>query len=122
MLGPLGYNIGALLTTAILALYNTLGWAAVALVAAILPFMISLGMHKALVPYAVSSIASPGFDMLYLPASLAHNISEGGACLAVALKTKNEDRAPPRFPPVSPACSASPSLLCTVLPCSTRRL
>lgn len=91
MLGPLGYNIGALLTTAILALYNTLGWAAVALVAAILPFMISLGMHKALVPYAVSSIASPGFDMLYLPASLAHNISEGGACLAVALKTKNED-------------------------------
>ncbi len=90
-LGPLGYNIGALLTTAILWLYNTLGWLAVAIVAAILPFMISLGMHKALVPYAVSSISSPGFDMLYLPASLAHNISEGGACLAVALKTKNED-------------------------------
>lgn len=91
ILGPLGYNIGALLTTAILALYNTLGWLAVAIVAAILPFMISLGMHKALVPYAVTSISDPGFDMLYLPASLAHNISEGGACLAVALKTKNED-------------------------------
>lgn len=91
ILGPLGYNIGALLTTAILALYNTLGWLAVALVAAILPFMISLGMHKALVPYAVASISNPGFDMLYLPASLAHNISEGGACLAVAVKTKNED-------------------------------
>lgn len=91
VLGPLGYNIGTLLTSAILALYNTLGWAAVALVAAILPFMISLGMHKALVPYAVSSITSPGFDMLYLPASLAHNISEGGACLAVAVKTKNQD-------------------------------
>lgn len=91
ILGPLGYNIGALLTTVILALYNTLGWLAVAIVAAILPFMISLGMHKALVPYAVSSIASPGFDMLYLPASLAHNISEGGACLAVALKTKDEN-------------------------------
>lgn len=91
ILGPLGYNIGALLTTAILALYNTLGWLAVALVAAILPFMISLGMHKALVPYAVASISDPGFDMLYLPASLAHNISEGGACLAVALKTKDDN-------------------------------
>lgn len=89
VLGPLGYNLGALLTTAILALYNTLGWLAVAIVAAVLPFMISLGMHKALVPYAVSSISSPGFDMLYLPASLAHNISEGGACLAVAIKTKD---------------------------------
>ena len=91
LLGPLGYNIGSLLTAAILGLYNTLGWLAVALVAAILPFMISLGMHKALVPYAVASIADPGFDMLYLPASLAHNISEGGACLAVALKTKDEN-------------------------------
>lgn len=91
LLGPLGYNIGSLLTTAILALYNTLGWLAVAIVAGVLPFMISLGMHKALVPYAVSSLADPGFDMLYLPASLAHNISEGGACLAVAIKTKDEN-------------------------------
>lgn len=91
ILGPLGYNIGSLLTAAILALYNTLGWLAVALVAAILPFMVSMGMHKALVPYAVASIADPGFDMLYLPASLAHNISEGGACLAVAVKTKDEN-------------------------------
>lgn len=91
ILGPLGYNIGTLLTTVILALYNSLGWLAVALVAAILPFMISLGMHKALVPYAVASISDPGFDMLYLPASLAHNISEGGACLAVAIKTKDTD-------------------------------
>ncbi len=91
LLGPLGYNIGSLLTAAILALYNTMGWLAVAIVAAVLPFMISLGMHKALVPYAVSSLADPGFDMLYLPASLAHNISEGGACLAVAVKTKDEN-------------------------------
>ena len=91
LLGPLGYNIGSLLTAAILGLYNTLGWLAVALVAAILPYMVSLGMHKALVPYAVSSLADPGFDMLYLPASLAHNISEGSACLAVALKTKDEN-------------------------------
>ena len=50
VLGPLGYNIGALLTTVILALYNTLGWLAVALLAAVLPFMISMGMHKAHVP------------------------------------------------------------------------
>lgn len=91
VLGPLGYNLGTLITAAILALYNTLGWLAVAIVAAVLPFMISLGMHKALVPYGVSALSNPGFDMLYLPASLAHNISEGGACLAVAIKTKDEN-------------------------------
>ena len=43
-----------------------------ALLAAVLPFMISMGMHKALVPYAVASISDPGFEMLYMPASLAH--------------------------------------------------
>lgn len=91
VLGPLGYNIGSLLTTVILALYNTLGWLAVALLAAILPFMIAMGMHKALVPYAVASVTNPGYELLYMPASLAHNISEGGACLAVAVKTKDED-------------------------------
>ncbi|MGN0963392.1 MAG: PTS transporter subunit EIIC, partial [Clostridia bacterium] len=91
ILGPLGYNIGKLLTAAILALYSSLGWLAVALLAAILPIMISMGMHKALVPYAVGSISEMGEELLYLPASLAHNISEGGACFAVAFKTKDSD-------------------------------
>ena len=50
-----------------------------------------MGMHKALVPYAVTSITEMGEELLYMPASLAHNISEGGACFAVALKTKDEE-------------------------------
>ena len=91
ILGPLGYNIGQLLTTVILFLYDKLGWIAVAILAAILPFMIATGMHKALVPYAISSITEMGSELLYMPASLAHNISEGGACLAVAVKTKDTD-------------------------------
>lgn len=90
VLGPIGYNVGKLLTTVILFAYDKLGWLAVGLLAAILPFMISMGMHKALVPYAVTSITEMGEELLYMPASLAHNISEGGACFAVALKTKDE--------------------------------
>ena len=64
VLAPLGYNIGQLMTAAILFLYDKLGWIAVALLAAVLPFMISMGMHKALVPYAVSSIAEMGEELL----------------------------------------------------------
>lgn len=90
VLGPLGYNVGVLLTDAILFMYSTFGWIALAVLAAILPLMISMGMHKALVPYAVSSMSTAGFESLYLPASLGHNISESGACLAVALRTKDE--------------------------------
>lgn len=90
-LGPIGFNIGQLLTSGILWLYDKLGWLAVGLLASILPFMIAMGMHKALVPYAVTSISNMGEELLYMPASLAHNISESGACFGVALRTKDSN-------------------------------
>ena len=78
------YNIGTLLTTVILALYNTLGWLAVALLAAVLPFMISMWHAQGLwSPLRSCFYFDPGFEMLYMPVSLAHNISEGGACPAL---------------------------------------
>ncbi|WP_033794958.1 glucose PTS transporter subunit IIA, partial [Enterococcus faecium] len=46
--------------------------------------------HKAMIPYAVSSMSELGAELLYLPASLAHNISEAGACFAVSIKTKDK--------------------------------
>ena len=91
ILGPLGYNIGTLFTTVILALYGKLGFVALGLLAAILPFMIATGMHKALLPYAITTYGQLGYEALYMPASLAHNISESGACFAVALKSKDEN-------------------------------
>ena len=90
-LGPAGLWLGQILTAGMLALYKYVGWLGVGLVAAVLPLLISLGAHKAFIPYAVSSYSEMGYEILYLGASLAHNISEGGASLAVAVKTKNHD-------------------------------
>ena len=89
-LGPVGYNLGVIFTNVILTAYDYLGWIAIMLLAISLPFVISIGMHKALVPYVVNQIGSVGFDALYLPASLAHNIAESGACFGAALRTKDE--------------------------------
>ena len=89
-LGPLGYNLGVVFTSIIIAAYEHLGWVAVMLLAMSLPFVISVGMHKALVPYVVNQIGTVGYDVLYLPASLAHNISESGACFGVAIRSKDE--------------------------------
>lgn len=89
VLGPLGYTVGTGMSTVILAIFNTLGFVAVGLLAAILPFMIATGMHKAMIPYAVNSMSQFGKEVLYLPASLAHNIAESGASFAVALRTKD---------------------------------
>ncbi|MFV8814853.1 beta-glucoside-specific PTS transporter subunit IIABC [Aerococcus urinaeequi] len=88
-LGPLGYQVGEIISAIIMFLYENLGWVATGILAAILPFMVSTGMHKAMLPYAVSTMTAMGTELLYLPASLAHNISESGACFAVAIRTKD---------------------------------
>lgn len=90
-LGPLGYNAGVAFTSCLLALYGSVGWVVVAVLAAVLPFMTAVGMHKALLPYITATYVDPGYDMLNAPAKTAHNISECGACFAVALKSKNPD-------------------------------
>lgn len=91
LLGPLGFNIGSLLTAVILALHAKLGFVALAVLAMALPFFIAVGMHKALVPYAISTYSTVGCEALYLPASLAHNIAESGACFGVCCRTKNKE-------------------------------
>ncbi|MFB5763959.1 beta-glucoside-specific PTS transporter subunit IIABC [Paenibacillus medicaginis] len=90
ILGPLGYTLGEGFSSIILTLFDKVGWIAVALLAAVLPLMVSVGMHKALVPYVLTALGNTGKELLYLPASLAHNIAESGACFAVAVRTKDK--------------------------------
>ena len=88
-LGPLGYVVGQYFVNIILFLNTHLGWVATAILAGVLPFMVATGMHKPMIPYVVATFSSMGREALYLPASLAHNISESGACFAIALRTKD---------------------------------
>ena len=90
LLGPIGFTAGQGFTAIILAMFDKVGWVAVAILAAVLQFMVASGMHKAMVPYAVTTMGNLGKEALYLPASLAHNIAESGACFAVALRTKDK--------------------------------
>lgn len=90
VLGPIGFTFGQGLSAVILAIFDKVGWIAVALLATVLPLMVATGMHKAMVPYAVTTMSELGKEILYLPASLAHNIAESGACFAVAIRTKDK--------------------------------
>lgn len=90
ILGPLGFEVGTIFSAAIIWLYAHLGWVATGILGAVLPLMVVTGMHKAMIPYAVSSMSEMGAELLYLPASLAHNIAEAGACFAVSVRTKDQ--------------------------------
>jgi PTS system beta-glucosides-specific IIC component len=89
LLDPLGYQLGVLLTAALIALYGTFGWVAVMLLAGVLPLIISVGMHKAFIPPTIATMASAGRESIYLVATQAHNLSEAGATFAVALRTRS---------------------------------
>lgn len=91
VLSPLGFKMGEIFTNALLTLHDSFGWIIVAILGAILPFLTAAGMHKPLVPYATAAFASTGYDYINAPAKVAHNISEAGACFAVALKTKDKE-------------------------------
>ncbi|WP_238882004.1 beta-glucoside-specific PTS transporter subunit IIABC [Clostridium sp. YIM B02551] len=90
LLGPLGYNFGQGFASVILFIFAKFGWIAVAILAAFLPFMVTTGMHKAMIPYVVTSLGQSGKELIYNAASLAHNISEAGGCFAVAIRTKDK--------------------------------
>ena len=67
-----------------------MGPLAVGLLAGCMPFLVMTGMHHAVTPFMVQAIANPGYDVLFRPAYILHNMAEGGACLGVALRTKDK--------------------------------
>ncbi|MFT8349175.1 beta-glucoside-specific PTS transporter subunit IIABC [Clostridium saccharoperbutylacetonicum] len=90
VLGPIGYNFGQGFAGVILFVFGKFGWIAVAVLAAFLPFMVVTGMHKAMIPYVITSLGQSGRELIYNAASLAHNISEAGGCFAVSIRTKDK--------------------------------
>lgn len=91
ILGPLGSYVGTYLSYIFVGLGNTVGFIAIAVLAAALPWLVMCGMHTALVPFMTQAIADPGYDPVFRPAFLLHNMAEGGACIGVGLRTKNKD-------------------------------
>ena len=90
-IGPLGGIIGNGLAIAINFLSDKLGFVIVGILAATFPFIVMTGMHHALTPIGLNSIATGGTDKLIFISQVCSNISQAGACLAVAVKSKDQD-------------------------------
>lgn len=74
-----------------MAIYGTAGPVALALLAGGMPFLVMVGVHTVFGPFMLQLLENPGYDALFRPALLLHNMAEGGACLAVALRSKNKE-------------------------------
>jgi PTS system beta-glucosides-specific IIC component len=89
IIGPLGNIIGVGIAGGVQFLNARVGWLTPMIIGAFTPLLVMGGMHYALVPIGAMNIATLGFDTLVGPGMLGANIAQGGAALAVALKTKN---------------------------------
>lgn len=90
LIGPAGAFVGQYLADFILWLYNTAGFLAVSLLAAIMPFVVMTGMHSAFTPYLITMLGTVGYEPIFLPAMVISNINQGAASAAVAVRTKNK--------------------------------
>lgn len=91
VVGPIGSWAGQGLSTVIYAIQDKAGWVALPLMAAFMPLIVMTGMHWALVPVVITSLANPGYETLMIPAMFASNLAQGASALAVSLKSKNKD-------------------------------
>ena len=90
LLAPAGAFLGNYISSAVIWLYNTLGFIGVAVLAAVMPFLIMTGMHSAFVPYLLQMFATVGYEPIFFTALVISNIDQGMSSLEVALKTKNK--------------------------------
>lgn len=88
--GPLAIYVGNYFIGFLVWMQSVMGPVALALLASIIPFLVMTGMHTLFAPFMAQSLTQVGFDGFFRPALMLHNMSEGAACLGIALKTKNK--------------------------------
>ncbi len=91
-LAPLGGYLGIYIGNFFAFLAGNIGPVTVGVLACVFPWLIIAGMHHALVPFIAQSISNPGYDAIFQPAFLLHNMSEGGACIGSALREKDPEK------------------------------
>lgn len=89
VIGPLGTFLGDGLAGGIKWLDSYASWLIPMIIGTFTPLLVITGMHYALISIGINSLAKFGFDTVAGPGMLVSNIAQGGAALAVAVRTKD---------------------------------
>ena len=91
VLGPAGAVVGSWIVKAIVFIQAHVGGFAPGIIAATHPFLVMMGVNMLMVAPMTELLTRVGSDNVFRPGWILHNISEGGACFAVAARTKDKD-------------------------------
>lgn len=92
VLGPIGNYLGTGLANIFVFLGDTIGPITIGVLAACLPWLVMTGMHTPVSTFLSLTLVDPGYDSIFRPAFLLHNMCEGGACLGMALRYKTAEK------------------------------
>ena len=92
VLGPIGTELSGVVGNAIQAFFNAAGFIALPICAAINPYLVMLGLDKAITAILVEGISSIGYDLAVVPMNYISNLAVGGSALAVAMHLKDKGR------------------------------
>ena len=92
VLGPIGTELSDVVGSVIQAFFNSASIIAMPVCSAIYPYLVMLGIDKAIMPIGAAGLASMGYDLVYLPMGYISNLAVGGSALAVAMHLKDKGR------------------------------
>lgn len=87
VLGPVGHIISNFIADGLRAMEGY-GWIVSTIMGAVFPLLVMTGTHYAIIPIGINNRLTLGYDTMIYPNNLASNVAQGGAALAVGIKSK----------------------------------
>lgn len=91
LIGPLGSMVGDVLYVVFDFLNNQARWVIPVLMGGLCPLFVMTGMHYSFLPVQLAQYATLGYGTLLGPGMLVSNLSQAGACFAIAIKSKDSE-------------------------------
>ncbi|WP_159649577.1 PTS transporter subunit EIIC [Erysipelothrix aquatica] len=94
VLGPIGTQLSGSVANGIVWLMDKAGFIAMPILSALYPYMVMLGIDKAITPIGFQSVATLGYDPITVVMGFISNLAVGATALAVsfAMKTNKGER------------------------------
>lgn len=91
VVGPLGYIISDKVAAVIHAIEARASWLVPTIIGALSPLLVMTGTHYGIIPIGINNIMTLGYDTFVGPGMMVSNVAQGGAALAISLKTKDSE-------------------------------
>lgn len=91
VVGPLGYIISDKVALVINVLESRASWLVPTLIGALSPLLVMTGTHYGIIPIGINNIMTLGYDTFVGPGMMVSNVAQGGAAIAISLKTKDSE-------------------------------